>query len=182
LGLRDNENDSGVIRVYARRLKVANPSLTIPVSSTITTEQVIKEALARFRLEDLENDSSPAYQLVKVTLEAGTVTETILSPDDIPWQVLKRRGHESVRLMELTRFYLELQKDPHGPEVAMFIGNLPANLSQKQYEILLMEFLDEGILNWKLVRSLIKVYNFIRVQIFIHRANLLRVRFHGDNL
>lgn len=26
----------------------------------------------------------------------------------------------------------------------MFIGNLPANLSQKQYETLLMEFLDEG--------------------------------------
>ena len=72
------------------------------------------------------------------------VTETVLSNEDMPWEVLKRRGHESVRLMELTRFYLELHKDPHGPEVAMFIGNLPANLSQKQYETLLMEFLDEG--------------------------------------
>ena len=68
LGLRDNENDSGVIRVYSRRLKVSSPSLTIPVSSSITTEQVIKEALARFRLEDEE---VAAYQLVKVTLEAG---------------------------------------------------------------------------------------------------------------
>jgi hypothetical protein len=68
LGLRDNENDSGVIRVYARRLQVSNPSLTIPVSSTITTEQVIKEALARFRLED---EDLATYQLVKVTLEAG---------------------------------------------------------------------------------------------------------------
>ena len=69
LGLRDNENDSGVIRVYARRLKVSSsPSLTIPVSSTITTEQVIKEALARFRLEE---EDLTAYQLVKVTLEAG---------------------------------------------------------------------------------------------------------------
>jgi len=142
LGLRDTENDSGVIRVYARRLKTtSNPSLTIPVSSSITTEQVIKEALARFRLED---EDISAYQLVKVTLEAGRVTETILSQEDMPWEVLKRRGHESVRLMELTRFYLELHKDPHGPEVAMFIGNLPANLSQKQYETLLMEFLDEG--------------------------------------
>lgn len=46
--------------------------------------------------------------------------------------------------MELTRFYLELRKDPHGPEVALFIGNLPANLSQKQYETLLMEFLEDG--------------------------------------
>ena len=54
-------------QVWARRLQVANPSLTIPVSGTITTEQVMKEALARFRLgEDVSQ-----YQLVKVTLEAG---------------------------------------------------------------------------------------------------------------
>jgi diacylglycerol kinase (ATP) len=141
LGLRDNENDSGVIKVCARSLKVSNQSLTIPVSSSITSEQVIKEALARFRTEEQDESS---YQLVKVTLEAGRVTETVLANDDIPWEVLKRRGHESVRLMELTRFYLELRKDPHGPEVAMFIGNLPANLSQKQYETLLMEFLEDG--------------------------------------
>ena len=68
LGLRDNENDSGVIKVCARRLQVSNQSLTIPVSSTITSEQVIKEALARFRLDDQDIAS---YQLVKVTLEAG---------------------------------------------------------------------------------------------------------------
>ena len=49
-----------------------------------------------------------------------------------------------MRLMELTRFYLELQKDPHGPEVGMFVGNLPANLSQRQYETLLLDLLDEG--------------------------------------
>ena len=56
-----------VPQVWARRLQVANPSLTIPVSGTITTEQVMKEALARFRLgEDVAQ-----YQLVKVTLEAG---------------------------------------------------------------------------------------------------------------
>ena len=40
LGLRDNENDFGVIKVWARKLRVPTPSLTIPVSSSITTEQV----------------------------------------------------------------------------------------------------------------------------------------------
>ena len=68
MGLRDNENDSGVIKVCARSLKVSNQSLTIPVSSSITSEQVIKEALARFRTEEQDESS---YQLVKVTLEAG---------------------------------------------------------------------------------------------------------------
>ena len=72
------------------------------------------------------------------------VTETVLSFDDIPWEVLKRRGHESVRLMELTRFYVQLCKDPHGPDVALFIGNLPVNLSQKKYETILADILDES--------------------------------------
>ena len=71
------------------------------------------------------------------------VTETVLGKQDIPWEVLKRRGHESVRFMELTRFYLELTKDPHGPDVALFIGNLPSNLSQIKYENILSEYLDE---------------------------------------
>ena len=103
LGLRDGDNDSGVIKVYARRLAVSPSSLTIPVSTSITTEQVIQEAVARFRLQnDLSNIDT--YQLVKVTLEAGRVTETVLALDDIPWEVLKRRGIESVRLMELTRY------------------------------------------------------------------------------
>ncbi len=139
---REDEHDSGVIKVWARRLPGASSSsLTIPVSGAITTAQVIREALARFRLEESSED---LYHLVKVTLEAGRVTETILSEDDIPWEILKRRGHESVRLMELTRFYLELKKDPHGPDVALFIGNLPANLSQRNYEDILQDFLQES--------------------------------------
>ena len=47
---------------------MSQSSLTIPVSTNITTEQVIKEAVARFRLPAENIDT---YQLVKVTLEAG---------------------------------------------------------------------------------------------------------------
>jgi hypothetical protein len=32
-----------------------------------------------------------------------SVSESVIGHEDIPWEVLKRRGHESVRLMELTR-------------------------------------------------------------------------------
>ena len=39
---RDDENDSGVIKVWARRLQTSPSALTIPVSGTITTEQVRK--------------------------------------------------------------------------------------------------------------------------------------------
>ena len=73
-----------------------------------------------------------------------SVTETVLHFNDIPWEVLKRRGHESVRLMELTRFYLQLVKDPHGPDVGLFVGNLPVNVSQKTYMDILNNFLDDS--------------------------------------
>ena len=46
--------------------------------------------------------------------------------------------------MELTRFYLQLKEDPHGPNVALFVGNLPPNLSQIQYEKILLDYLDDG--------------------------------------
>ena len=106
------------------------------------------------------------------------MTELVLNNGDIPWEVLKRRGFESVRLMELTRFYLQLKEDPHGPNVALFVGNLPPNLKQKEYETILLEYLDEGMYP----------YNFLCVQEFfsfnhgfscssrsihIHRSNLL---------
>ena len=39
---------------------------------------------------------------------------------------------------------MELRNDPHGPDVALFVGNLPANLSQKNYETIILEYLDEG--------------------------------------
>ena len=70
IGLRDNEEDSGVIKVWARKLHTMPSSLTIPVSANITTEQVITEALARFRLGG-EPDGEDAFQLVQVSLEAG---------------------------------------------------------------------------------------------------------------
>ena len=72
------------------------------------------------------------------------VCEAVLSKEEIPWVVLKQRGQESVRLMELTRFYLQQAKDPHGPDVALFIGNLPSNKAHKEYETILLNFLDEA--------------------------------------
>jgi len=141
LGLRDTENDHGVIKVWARKLRVATPYLTIPVSSSIVTKQVIAEALARFRLEV---EPVEKFQLVQVALESGRVTESVLNSEDIPWEVLKQRGFQSVLLMEKTRFYLQLKEDPHGPNVALFVGSLPPNLNEKQYETILLDYLDDN--------------------------------------
>lgn len=64
-----------------------------------------------------------------------------MEPNEQPWELLKAVGRDSIRQMEMTRFYLQQKKDPHGSSVALFVGNLPPNLSQRQYEIILLEYL-----------------------------------------
>ena len=51
---------------------------------------------------------------------------------------------ESLRQHRMTRFYLQQMEDPHGPHVAIFIGNLPTSLSQRQYEKILLDILGKG--------------------------------------
>lgn len=67
-----------------------------------------------------------------------------MDKDEKPWEIMKRLGQDSIRQMELMRFYLQLKQDPHGPNLALFVGNLPQNLSQRNYENLLTEFLGLG--------------------------------------
>jgi len=140
LGLRDSDTDTGLIKVWARKLRVSQLYVSVSVSSSVTTQQVIEMALAEFGMD--ATDAANKYELVRVSLDSGRVTEAIQNLDDYPWEVLKCRGFESVRLMELTRFYLQLKEDPHGPDVALFVGNLPPNLSHKQYETILNEYID----------------------------------------
>jgi diacylglycerol kinase (ATP) len=61
--------------------------------------------------------------------------------DEQPWELLKATSKDSLRQMELTRFYLQRKEDPHGPNIALYIGNLPTNLNQRQYEQILLDHL-----------------------------------------
>lgn len=73
------------------------------------------------------------------------MTEHVLARDERPWELMKQLGKDSIRQMELMRFYLQLKQDPHGPNLALFVGNLPPNLSQRNYENILTEFLGKGL-------------------------------------
>lgn len=71
------------------------------------------------------------------------VTERILSWNERPWEIMKQLGKESIRQMELMRFYLQHKQDPHGPNIALFVGNLPPGLSQRNYEQILSKYATE---------------------------------------
>lgn len=74
----------------------------------------------------------------------SVVSERVLDSNENPWDIVKQSGNDSIRRMELMRFYLQLKRDPHGPNLALFVGNLPPNLNEKIYENILTEFLSQG--------------------------------------
>nr|CAD7568356.1 unnamed protein product [Timema californicum] len=101
-----------------------------------------RESLGRF---GLDNSKTEDYRMSEILLDRG-VTERVLSWNERPWEIVKQLGKDSIRQMELMRFYLQLKQDPHGPNLALFVGNLPPNLSQRNYENMLIEFLGKVML------------------------------------
>lgn len=139
LRFRDRENERGEVRVYPGKLQVTQPYCVVPVDSDTTVADLIREALRRFGLDDASS-SCEDYRCSEILLDRG-VTERVLSWNERPWEIMKQLGRDSIRQMELMRFYLQLKQDPHGPNIALFVGNLPPNLSERNYENMLTEFL-----------------------------------------
>ncbi|XP_056632920.1 diacylglycerol kinase theta isoform X2 [Diorhabda sublineata] len=137
LRFKDRDNDSGEVRVYPGKLQVSQACCTVPVDSNTTVGGLISDALKKFSLED---GNAESYRCSEVLLDRG-VTERVLSWNERPWEIMKQLGKDSIRQMELMRFYLQLKQDPHGPNLALFVGNLPPNLSERNYENILTDFL-----------------------------------------
>lgn len=133
----DKENDHGFVRVYPGKLQVENAYVIIPVDNDTTVKDLICESLKKFGLQSHQIED---YRCSEILLDRG-VTERVLSWNERPWEIMKQLGKDSIRQMELMRFYLQLKQDPHGPNLALFVGNLPPGLSQRNYEHILTEFL-----------------------------------------
>lgn len=73
------------------------------------------------------------------------VSERVLARDEMPWESLKQIGRESLRQMQRTRFYLQPKEVPYSENLAVFVSNLPFNLSQRQYEKILLDILGKGM-------------------------------------
>uniref|UniRef100_A0A1A9WS31 Diacylglycerol kinase n=1 Tax=Glossina brevipalpis TaxID=37001 RepID=A0A1A9WS31_9MUSC len=125
--LRFHDKDKGHVRVYPGKLQCSleDPYVSVPVDNTTTIKDLIRDALDKF-----------------VLLDRG-VTERILSWNERPWDIMKHLGKDSIRQMELMRFYMQYKQDPHGPNIALFVGNLPPGLSQRNYEQILNRYVTD---------------------------------------
>ncbi|XP_055297893.1 diacylglycerol kinase theta isoform X7 [Sitodiplosis mosellana] len=136
-----DENDRGFVRVYPGKLQlqIEDAFVNVPVDNDTTVSDLVRDALNRFGLQDNKIED---YRCSEVLLDRG-VTERILSLNERPWQIMKQLGKDSIRQMELMRFYLQHKQDPHGPNIALFIGNLPQALSQRNYEQIITKYTTE---------------------------------------
>ncbi|XP_065371403.1 uncharacterized protein LOC135963474 isoform X2 [Calliphora vicina] len=139
--LRFHDRDYGFVRVYPGKLQcsVEEPYVSVPVDTTTTIKDLIRDALDRFGLADNQIDD---YRCSQVLLDSG-VTERILSITERPLNIMKQMGKDSIRQMELMRFYMQHSQDPHGPNIALFVGNLDPGKSQRKYEDFLNKYLTE---------------------------------------
>ncbi|XP_043194668.1 diacylglycerol kinase theta-like isoform X1 [Amphibalanus amphitrite] len=135
LRLRQETNHSGYIRVHPQQLRVQEEQLDVPVSDATTCRQVIEYCLRQLGLTGPDD-----YTLSEVLIDRN-VNVRELAPDERPWELMKSISRDSVLQMTLARFHLAERRDPHGPSVPLFVGNLPLNLNQRQYEKILLAIL-----------------------------------------
>ncbi|XP_017469905.1 PREDICTED: diacylglycerol kinase theta isoform X2 [Rhagoletis zephyria] len=139
--IRFHDKDKGYVRVYPGKLQCSleEPYVNVPVENTTIIKDLIRDALDRFGLQDNQIQD---YRCSEVLLDRG-VTERILSWNERPWDIMKQLGKDSIRQMELMRFYMQHKQDPHGPNIALFVGNLPPGLSQRNYEQILNKYVTD---------------------------------------
>nr|XP_022288117.1 diacylglycerol kinase theta-like isoform X3 [Crassostrea virginica]XP_022333680.1 diacylglycerol kinase theta-like isoform X3 [Crassostrea virginica] len=137
LRYRELDSERGLIKVYPGVLRVSGSYKNIEIDSDMTCVDVIREALQKFGVEDVDPET---FNLIEVLLDKG-VNEQVLPSDARPWQILQKSRKDSLQRNRMTRFYLKQKEDPHGPSISLFVGNLPTGWAQRQYEKLLLDFI-----------------------------------------
>ncbi|KAJ2947288.1 hypothetical protein O0L34_g17004 [Tuta absoluta] len=140
LRFKEEESGGGDVRVYPGRIAGASSEtfVTVNVNGEDTVADLMAKALEKFGLEP--STAVADYRCSEILLDRG-VSERVLELEERPWRIVVRLARESVRRMELARFYLQPKKDPHGPTLALFVASLPPGLSERKYENILVEFL-----------------------------------------
>ncbi|XP_047025611.1 diacylglycerol kinase theta isoform X5 [Helicoverpa zea] len=141
LRFKEPESGGGEVRVYPGRVAGAGETfVTVGCTGDDAVADLMAAALERFGLDPAR--AVHDYRCSEILLDrGGPVSERVLEEEERPWRIVVRLARESVRRMELARFYLQPRRDPHGPTLALFVASLPPGLSERNYENILVEFL-----------------------------------------
>ncbi|PAV83429.1 hypothetical protein WR25_08674 [Diploscapter pachys] len=129
----DPEKDT--VKIYGGWLRVPVTFCTVNVTKDTVVQDVISEALEEFQLD---RTNCNRYNLMEVSVERG-VAERTCNPQENMLQLVRNLRKDSLRRYHVVRFYVQEKEDPH--DHAVFVGNLPVSLQQRQYERILLKLL-----------------------------------------
>uniref|UniRef100_A0A1I7ZXI1 diacylglycerol kinase (ATP) n=1 Tax=Steinernema glaseri TaxID=37863 RepID=A0A1I7ZXI1_9BILA len=130
-----DDPEKAVVKVYGGWLRVPVTFCAITVTKETLVQDVISEALQSFGLDGLTWNR---YNLIEVSLDRG-VAERTANPQENMLQLVRNLRKDSLRRYHVVRFYVQEKEDPH--DHAVFVGNLPVSLAQRQYERILLKLL-----------------------------------------
>uniref|UniRef100_A0A5S6R0V6 Diacylglycerol kinase n=1 Tax=Trichuris muris TaxID=70415 RepID=A0A5S6R0V6_TRIMR len=141
LRYRNEQTDSVSLKVYGGWLRIPITFCNVSVTASTTAGEVVSEAISQFGMPTMSNST---YSLVEVELSRGVVDRTV-DPNETMLDLIRSQRKASLKRYLSTRYYLQEKEDPHGSTVAFFISNLPATLTQKQYEKILLRLLETDV-------------------------------------
>ncbi|VDO17103.1 unnamed protein product [Haemonchus placei] len=104
-------------------------------------QDALADALQNFGLDP---STWNRYNLIEVSLDRGVAERTCNFQENM-LQLVRNLRKDSLRRYHVVRFYVQEKEDPH--DHAVFVGNLPVSLAQRQYERILLKLLGaKGIL------------------------------------
>ncbi|KAK0404838.1 hypothetical protein QR680_017658 [Steinernema hermaphroditum] len=130
-----DDPEKAVVKIYGGWLRVPVTFCAITVTKETLVQDVISEALQSF---GLDGATWNRYNLIEVSLDRG-VAERTANPQENMLQLVRNLRKDSLRRYHVVRFYVQEKEDPH--DHAVFVGNLPVSLAQRQYERILLKLL-----------------------------------------
>uniref|UniRef100_A0AC35TX59 Diacylglycerol kinase (ATP) n=1 Tax=Rhabditophanes sp. KR3021 TaxID=114890 RepID=A0AC35TX59_9BILA len=130
-----DDPDKGIVKLYGGWLRCRDTFAELAVNRDTLIQDVLAEALHIF---GLDRTTWHKYNVIEISLERGIVERTT-NPLENVLQLLRNLKKDSLRRYHVVRFYIQEKEDPH--DHAVFVGNLPVSLAQRQYERILLKLL-----------------------------------------
>uniref|UniRef100_A0A7E4VWJ6 Diacylglycerol kinase n=1 Tax=Panagrellus redivivus TaxID=6233 RepID=A0A7E4VWJ6_PANRE len=130
-----DDPEKALVKVYGGWLRIPVTFTEITVTKETLVQDVLADSLENF---GLERSTWNKYNLIEVSLERG-VAERTANPQENMLQLVRNLRKDSLRRYHVVRFYVQEKEDPH--DHAVFVGNLPVSLAQRQYERILLKLL-----------------------------------------
>ncbi|KAI1716192.1 diacylglycerol kinase accessory domain-containing protein [Ditylenchus destructor] len=130
-----DDPEKATVKVYGGWLRIPVTFTEITVTKKTVVQDLLFEALENF---GMDGSSWNKYNLVEVSLERG-VAERSCNPQEHMLQLVRNLRKDSLRRYYVVRFYVQEKEDPH--DHAVFVGNMPPSLAQRQYERILLKLL-----------------------------------------